>query len=364
FLLFTLPTKNTVSNRMEKSLWDIAVEQANSKKSDNNYSNKESTVIVIGSKNCGKTSMILRFLDRDEPTKPTVALEYAFAKPKDIVRKDIGHIWELGGGTWLSKLMDIPISPTTLLQTTLILVLDLSLPSELWFTMDTLLQAAKSRLESAINEAKAVDPQIENKLRKKFWDRVGEDHPDKTIMNPFLLPLAIVGSKYDMFQDFDSEKRKIICKTLRFLAHVHGANLQFYSSKQDQLVKRMKGMLSYYLFDTNASKTVQVDHNKPLFIFGGQDTLQQIGTPPISEGDIGKTHVKNPIDLWKVAFTSHFPQTSSNNPAMVDDPAKDPQFAEAAIDILRAQKDEELERYRKLAERRAREVQQLGYVTS
>lgn len=24
--------------------------------------------------------------------------------------KDVGHIWELGGGTFLSKLIDIPIS--------------------------------------------------------------------------------------------------------------------------------------------------------------------------------------------------------------------------------------------------------------
>ena len=29
--------------------------------------------------------------------------------------KDIGHIWELGGGTWLSKLMDIPLNPDNLL---------------------------------------------------------------------------------------------------------------------------------------------------------------------------------------------------------------------------------------------------------
>ena len=29
-----------------------------------------------------------------------------------------------------------------------------------------------------------------------------------------------------IFQDFDSEKRKVICKTLRFIAHTHGAHLQ------------------------------------------------------------------------------------------------------------------------------------------
>ena len=56
------------------------------------------------------------------------------------------------------------------------LVLDLSSPSELWFTMETLLNAAKTRLDEAIQEAKADDPYIKDKLRKKAWERVGEEH--------------------------------------------------------------------------------------------------------------------------------------------------------------------------------------------
>lgn len=351
---------------MDKSLWDLAIEKSNLTKEDENVQSEESSIFLVGSKNSGKTSIILRFLDRDEPPKPTVALEYTFgrrAKGHNIA-KDVGHIWELGGGTWLSKLMDIPINHNTLMHTTLMLVLDLSSPSDLWVTMDTLLNAAKKRLEEAIQEAKADDPYIKDKLRKKAWERVGEEHQDKTMMEPFLVPLVIVGSKYDIFQDFDSEKRKIICKTLRFLAHVHGATLQFFSIKQEQMVSRMRGIFSHYLFGTNASKTLQVEHNKPIFVPAGHDLLQQIGTPPLSDGDIGKVQARTPMELWKVAYCNYFPQTSANNPAKVDDPAKDPQFAEPAIDTLRTQKDEELERYRKLAERRAREAQQNAFVTS
>ncbi|KAI8785086.1 cytoplasmic dynein 2 light intermediate chain 1 [Biomphalaria glabrata] len=350
---------------MDKSLWDLAIEQ-NEIKKDENFSSEESTVIVMGSKSSGKTSIILRFLDRDEPPKPTVALEYTFGRRSKghNIGKDVGHIWELGGGTWLSKLLDIPITPDALLQTTLILVLDLATPTELWNTMETLLQVARSRLNEAIKEAKATDPQIENKLRKQTWERIGEEHPDKNLMNPFLIPLAIVGSKYDIFQDFDSDKRKTICKTLRFLAHIHGASLQFFSTKQEQLVSRMKGVLSFYLFDTTVSKTIQVDHNKPIFVSAGQDALQQIGTPPLNDGDVGKVQARNPMELWKMAYTSHFPQTYVNNPSTVDDPAKDPQFAEPAIDTLRAQKQEELERYRKLAERRSKGTYDNDYVAA
>ena len=31
---------------------------------------------------------------------------------------------------------------------------------------------------------------------------------------------------WTIFQEFDPEKRKVICKSLRFVAHSHGAHLQ------------------------------------------------------------------------------------------------------------------------------------------
>ena len=80
------------------------------------------------------------------------------------------------------------------------LVLDLSKPEEMWFTMDRLLTALKNRIETAITEAKMKDPYIKDDLRKAAWMRVGEDHPDKDMVEPFLLPLVIVGAKYDLFQ--------------------------------------------------------------------------------------------------------------------------------------------------------------------
>ena len=48
---------------------------------------------------------------------------------------------------------------------------------------------------------------------------------DKDLLDPLPVPLAIVGAKYDLYQDFDPEKKKIISKSLRFMAHIHGASL-------------------------------------------------------------------------------------------------------------------------------------------
>ena len=148
-------------------------------------------MLILGSKNAGKTSMILRFLDRDEPPKPTTALEYTFgrrAKGHNLA-KDVGHLWELGGGTWLSRLVDVPLNPATIKQTSVILVLDLSSPNQLWFTLDKLLGALKSRIEAVVKECQMDNPKIRDELRNTMWERLGEEVQDKDMLDPAVEPM-------------------------------------------------------------------------------------------------------------------------------------------------------------------------------
>ena len=62
----------------------------------------ESTVVVVGNRGAGKTTLVSRFLnpEKDDVPKPSVALEYTFGRRSgahgDV--KDVAHIWELGGG--------------------------------------------------------------------------------------------------------------------------------------------------------------------------------------------------------------------------------------------------------------------------
>ena len=57
------------------------------------------------------------------------------------------------------------------------LVLDLSLPNELWYTMETLLSLLRSKVDAAISEAWRDDPTLKDKLKEKLWERLGEEHP-------------------------------------------------------------------------------------------------------------------------------------------------------------------------------------------
>jgi dynein light intermediate chain 2 len=57
----------------------------------------ETVMLFVGQKQSGKSTLISRFLDKEEQVAPSVALEYTFGRrtnPNGV--KDISHIWELG----------------------------------------------------------------------------------------------------------------------------------------------------------------------------------------------------------------------------------------------------------------------------
>lgn len=312
---------------MSKSLRDIAVELSHEEQQKPlENSQKQRTLLFVGSKGMGKTTLINRFLDRNESAKKTLALEYTFARKtgRSLV-KDVCHIWELGGGTLFTPLLSTAQSLTSSASMTLVLVLDLSQLNQLWTTLETLLNVVK-------NTSSAKPPPVH------------DDHPDKAMLNPFPVPLVIIGGKYDIFQDFEPEKKRIVCRCLRFVAHIYCSTLVFYSSKDPTLVKRVKDILNHYGFGSQIGRNIVQDYNKPLIIPAGTDCLENI------EG-LGSTSAWT-MDKVKHLFTTHFTQEISKVNNLTEDPAKDTNFREPLIDSLRRQKDEELERYCQEIERR------------
>ncbi|XP_058507539.1 cytoplasmic dynein 2 light intermediate chain 1 [Solea solea] len=342
------------------TLWELAAAEVRDRESgggeeDRGETVSERTVFVIGSKSGGKTSILLRCLDRDEQSKPTLALEYTFGRRArgHSSPKDIAHLWELAGGTSLSDLVQIPITPVSLRSLSVILVLDLSKPNALWGTMEKLLQAAQAHLEKVSTQAQQAE---KGKAGAKHQTSVHsaarvlpKDYPDRELISPFPVPLLIIGSKYDLFQEFDSEKRKVVSKTLRFVAHYYAASVIFTSIKSESLMSKTKSFFSHLAFGQDKGKTVSSDSSKPLIIPAGSDSFSQIGTPPSPDVDITSLHAKNPMDLWKKVYERVFPQESISEQRELKDPAKDPQYSEPQIDAMRAQKDQELEQYKRNA---------------
>uniref|UniRef100_A0A3B4AHE4 Cytoplasmic dynein 2 light intermediate chain 1 n=1 Tax=Periophthalmus magnuspinnatus TaxID=409849 RepID=A0A3B4AHE4_9GOBI len=330
---------------LSETLWDLAAADVQKLQSgvgeeERSAEPSERTVFLIGSKAGGKTSILYRCLDKDEPPKPTLALEYSFGRRTrgHNTFKDIAHLWELGGGVSLSDLVQIPISASNISSLSIILVLDLSKPNCLWGTMERLLQTAQEQTEKAQKTSSKQQSVQQTRVLPK-------DYPDRELINPFPVPLLIIGSKYDLFQEFESDKKKLISKTLRFIAHYYAASLIVSSSQNLNVQNQKQRQNATCLFVFR--KTVSTESNKPLMIPAGADSFSQIGTPPTS--DVTSLHAKNPRDLWKKVYESIFPQEVQNEQRELKDPAKDPQYSEPQVDTMRAQKDQELEQYKRNA---------------
>ncbi|XP_041644690.1 cytoplasmic dynein 2 light intermediate chain 1 [Cheilinus undulatus] len=342
------------------TLWELAAAEVHSRETgggeeDSGLTVNERTVFLMGSKAGGKTSILLRCLDRDEPSRPTLALEYTFGRRArgHNTPKDLAHIWELGGGTSLSDLAQIPITPVSIRSLSVILVLDLSKPNALWGTMEKLLKAAHAQLEKVYSRAQQeqrTKPGAKHQTVVHVAARVlPKDFPDRELISPFPVPLLIIGSKYDLFQEFDSDKKRVINKTLRFIAHFYAASLIFTSIKSESLLSKTKGFFSHLAFGLDRGKTVSSDPNKPLIIPAGSDSFGQIGSPPTTDMDINSLHAKNPKDLWRKVFERVFPEENTSEQKELKDPAKDPRYSEPQIDAMRVQKDQELDQYKRNA---------------
>ncbi|CAH8837591.1 unnamed protein product [Trichobilharzia szidati] len=190
----------------------------------------------------------------------------------------VSHIWELGGGSKLSDLIDVLITPNNILNLHLILVVDLSKPTELWDTVDNLLKSASSRVEQIFSRLRQKNiTHIQNTLNENLRKKISSTHPDVELLNPFPLPLTFLGTKYDIFREFSNEQQNLISKTMRFLSHYYGASLYFSSIREDELLKKTRILLNHIAFGGKITFNEQMKTGKPLAIPVGMDSFSNIG---------------------------------------------------------------------------------------
>ncbi|XP_040525074.1 cytoplasmic dynein 2 light intermediate chain 1 isoform X3 [Gallus gallus] len=301
------------------TLWDIARDEVEKRENNGDDGKRvevcEKSVLFMGSKNGGKTTIILRCLEREEVPKPTLVLEYTFGRRarRHNAPKDIAHFWEIGGGTSLLELIRIPITVNNIRSFAVVLVLDLSKPNELWMTMENLLQATRNHVNKILAKLEKTDPEVAAEIKQKMQNNLQRDHPDYDLVDPFPIPLVIIGSKYDIFH---------------------------FTSKSEALLLKARALINHLAFGYDRSKSVSVDHSKPLFIPAGLDSLSQIGPPPTSDSNIGKMRANTPLELWKKVFEKTFPPRSFSDLQDSKDPAQDSQYAEYEVDVMRAQKNQ------------------------
>ncbi|KAI5752821.1 hypothetical protein M8J77_020713 [Diaphorina citri] len=331
-----------------KSLKDIAIELAHGKHPSPSSSevhkidiqSQERTLLLIGTKSVGKSTLVFRFLEKNDTPKPTLALEYIYArKSGKTVMKDICHLWELGSGTSRLEVASLFSSFSLTAQSgfTLVLMLDLSRLNSLWTEAETFLAKFRAIFES--NES------VREKRGNFEHFRTADEHRDKGLIRTFPVPLILIGGKYDLFENLEPNKKRIAVQCLRYLAHVNGASLLFHSSLDPGLVKRTRDILNHYAFSSHLASAVNFDYNKPIFVPFGTDSVASIEgtTQYVTAG------ATSSLDKYKHIFTTHFLQDdpSQNKSKSAPDPALDQNYSEPVIDSLRNQKLEQLDQMRR-----------------
>ncbi|GMR32357.1 hypothetical protein PMAYCL1PPCAC_02552 [Pristionchus mayeri] len=310
---------------MDVDLWDLAKKKIEEKeearrKGETQLADEEErsswkderTLFICGGKSSGKTSTILRFVDKNESSRPTTALEYLYARRMRGASKQLCHVWELGGGTRLVNLLKIPITKMTISSLSIIIVLDLTKPHELRNTVEGLLPYAKREVDRAMKELNAEKPREYDELMKEMKKRL-ENNKEQEACMPFPIPLAFIGNKYDEFQNREPDERRKMCKMMRFLAHYYGATLVFYSSKLETTLAKGRLLFAHLAFGANLGRSSQTDINKPLFVPVGLDSYSDIGPPPMSDSSFSSLRSTQPIDLWWGVFSESFPSTVSRS---------------------------------------------------
>lgn len=95
-----------------------------------------------------------------------------------------------------------------------------------------------------------------------------------------MLPILIVGTKYDVFANtYESKQKKILCDALRYIAHVNGCDLVFSSVREQQPMKVFNNHLLNVIFEVNAQGNMDINSNNPITVPSGSDRLSKINEP-------------------------------------------------------------------------------------
>ena len=115
--------------------------------------------------------MLQSFLSygKEDAPKTTVALEYTFARaPIGVTAKrDIGHMYELGGGRLLSTLTNVVINSSSLPGLAAIISIDLSVPHKVLDSLLFWMQIVKDNIKRSFSELESSNARLARKMKQR-----------------------------------------------------------------------------------------------------------------------------------------------------------------------------------------------------
>lgn len=182
------------SFKKDNDLWSKVVIEKEEHGTDKNNSSEDFTILFLGEKSSGKSSIISKFLEKTEGITASTALEYTYGRRikrfSTNQAKDIVHTWDLVANinsnseedlTVIQNLVDITITPQFIQNTVIALVVDLSKPIALLDKLLIWFEIIRKRVEDCLKLMKNdlnYQTTIEH-LKAKSNLLFGDKHPDK-----------------------------------------------------------------------------------------------------------------------------------------------------------------------------------------
>jgi len=342
----------------ENSVLGRLVEEHKQLSLDEQFSS-DIVMLACGMKRSGKTSIVDRFInpkkdDKDVP-KPTVALDYKYARREageQDGKKMLAHIYDLGGDEGNENLVAIPVSPSTVGNLVVCIMIDLSEPGPALEVLHKWLEQLRAQVIQNLEILAKESSSGANRVAalEKARQDIFEENPDKESVKAFPCPIVIFGTKCDSLADVDPEKRRSLCHAMRYFAHVNGASLVFTSVKEKDGMVGARAVLRKLIFGVEAksSHVDQLDPAKPITVLAGKDSLEAIGKPHGAAA---------PDKAWRDIVKTYFPdtQTTQKKDTACHKVQEELQrFPESSIDGMVAQRTMELDLYRRQVERNQR----------
>ena len=164
----------------------------------------DSELLFVGAKGAGKSTLIHSFLLKEDPQKPTTALEYRFARRSTGTNNasTVCNIWELGGGTQLSELIKVVLLPDRMHACVVAITLDLGAPGEALPTLQFWLEHVRKHVEQCMLQLRATPAGVEraNAIARASTEPWLE-HQDRELVNPMAVRLVVLAHKWDEFEE-------------------------------------------------------------------------------------------------------------------------------------------------------------------
>ena len=114
----------------------------------------EKTLVFVGDKQCGKSSLLAKFLDEPvkDDMKETTALDFRYGTRIKDEKKQKVNIYELGGGRIISNLLSAALTAFNISNTVVCIVIDLSTPGSSIESLQYWLQVVKEYTQKALEE--------------------------------------------------------------------------------------------------------------------------------------------------------------------------------------------------------------------